>query len=275
MHSPLSFGRAIRSVPAKWYLWLARGSTRRGEVSGSKVHSGNQVCANVCKLTDTAGGATLPGLNGSWRLFPRGIEKMLNAHLSIRLSSLCLGGLLLSAHVGWAEPNAGDATTSSKSAVSSQNKEVAKKEEARHPAGTIPDAKNQPILTKNAVTIAGQRVSYVAETGMLPLLKSDGTVRASIFYVAYMKAGREPHGTTAGDVLLQRRSGVGLRVAASRRAGAEASEIERNRRGAARPVRAGGQRVFHPARYRSGVHRSGGHRLQSAGRRGQGRAVFR
>jgi carboxypeptidase C (cathepsin A) len=35
--------------------------------------------------------------------------------------------------------------------------------------------------------IAGQRVSYVAETGMLPLLKSDGAVRASIFYVAYMK----------------------------------------------------------------------------------------
>ena len=114
---------------------------------------------------------------------------MHNAHLSIRLSSLCIGGLLLSAHVGWAEPNAGDATTSSKSAVSSPNKQVTKKEEAGHPAGTIPDAKSRPILTKNAVTITGQRVSYVAETGMLPLLKSDGTVRASIFYVAYIRQG--------------------------------------------------------------------------------------
>ena len=65
----------------------------------------------------------------------------------------------------------------------------AKKEEAKHPAGTIPDATHKPVLTKNAVTIAGQRVDYVAETGMLPLLNPDGTARASIFYVAYMKQG--------------------------------------------------------------------------------------
>ncbi len=39
------------------------------------------------------------------------------------------------------------------------------------------------------MTIAGQAVTYVAETGMLPLLKPDGTSRASIFYVAYMRQG--------------------------------------------------------------------------------------
>jgi carboxypeptidase C (cathepsin A) len=114
---------------------------------------------------------------------------MLDMHISIRLSSLCLGVLLLSPKMGWAEPNAGDAPTASKSDASGQSKEVAKKEEVKHLAATIPDAKDKPILTSHTVTLTGQPVSYVAETGMLPLLKSDGTVRASIFYVAYMKQG--------------------------------------------------------------------------------------
>ncbi len=60
---------------------------------------------------------------------------------------------------------------------------------AKVEAGTIPDATHKPILTTNTVTIAGQRVTYVAETGMLPLLKPDGTSRASVFYVAYTRAG--------------------------------------------------------------------------------------
>jgi len=46
------------------------------------------------------------------------------------------------------------------------------------------------VLTTNTVTIAGQRVTYVAETGMLPLLKPDGASRASVFYVAYTRAGQ-------------------------------------------------------------------------------------
>ena len=54
-------------------------------------------------------------------------------------------------------------------------------------AGTIPDATHKPVLTTNTVTIAGQHVTYVAETGMLPLLKPDGTSRASVFYVAYTR----------------------------------------------------------------------------------------
>jgi hypothetical protein len=43
------------------------------------------------------------------------------------------------------------------------------------------------VRTTNTVTIAGERVTYVAETGMLPLLKKDGTSRASVFYVAYTR----------------------------------------------------------------------------------------
>jgi len=109
--------------------------------------------------------------------------------VAIHLSSVCLAGLLFSTPTVWAQPNADDAATSSKSNAGGEKKEAAKKKDAAHPAGTIPDAKDKPILTLNTVTIAAQRVTYVAETGMLPLLKPDGTLRASIFYVAYTKQG--------------------------------------------------------------------------------------
>jgi carboxypeptidase C (cathepsin A) len=51
----------------------------------------------------------------------------------------------------------------------------------------IPDATHKPVLITNTVTIAGERVTYTAETGMLPVLKADGTSRASVFYVAYTR----------------------------------------------------------------------------------------
>ncbi|HEX7571414.1 MAG TPA: peptidase S10 [Verrucomicrobiae bacterium] len=53
--------------------------------------------------------------------------------------------------------------------------------------GKIPDASHAPVRVTNTVSIAGERVTYVAETGMLPLLKPDGTSRASVFYVAYTR----------------------------------------------------------------------------------------
>ncbi len=67
--------------------------------------------------------------------------------------------------------------------------EAKPKEEAKHPIATIPDAATQPVMVTNTVTIAGERVTYAAETGMLPLLKSDGASRASVFYVAYTRIG--------------------------------------------------------------------------------------
>jgi len=51
----------------------------------------------------------------------------------------------------------------------------------------IPDAAQAPVRVTNTVTIAGEKVKYVAETGMLPLLKPDGTARASVFYIAYTR----------------------------------------------------------------------------------------
>jgi carboxypeptidase C (cathepsin A) len=51
----------------------------------------------------------------------------------------------------------------------------------------IPDAAHAPVRVTNTVVIAGERVTYQAETGMLPLLKPDGAARASVFYVAYTR----------------------------------------------------------------------------------------
>jgi carboxypeptidase C (cathepsin A) len=58
---------------------------------------------------------------------------------------------------------------------------------AKNDAATIPDATHKLVFTTNTVTIAGERVKYVAETGMLPILKPDGTTRASVFYIAYTR----------------------------------------------------------------------------------------
>ena len=60
--------------------------------------------------------------------------------------------------------------------------------------GKIPDASHAPVRVTNTVSIAGERVTYVAETGMLPLLKPDGTSRASVFYVAYTRVEEKAEG---------------------------------------------------------------------------------
>ena len=118
----------------------------------------------------------------------------------------------------------------------------AKKEEAKPLAGTIPDATHKPVVTNRQRDDRRSARELRAETGMLPLLKSDGTLRASIFYVAYTKqGGRMP---AAGDVLLQRRAGGGLGVAAPGRAGAAPRAIERKGPRPARAAGPGGQPVL-------------------------------
>jgi carboxypeptidase C (cathepsin A) len=62
-------------------------------------------------------------------------------------------------------------------------------------AAMIPDATHKPVFTTNTVTISGQRVTYVAEAGMLPVLTSTGTVRASVFYIAYTRTGETDKST--------------------------------------------------------------------------------
>ena len=58
-----------------------------------------------------------------------------------------------------------------------------KKEE--HPGAQIPDASNKPVITQHTVSVNGKPLAYEAETGMIPLLKEDGSIKASVFYVAY------------------------------------------------------------------------------------------
>ena len=58
----------------------------------------------------------------------------------------------------------------------------------------IPDASSAPVRVTNAVVIGGTRVSYAAETGMLPVLKADGTSRANIFYTAYTRLDKPENG---------------------------------------------------------------------------------
>ena len=65
---------------------------------------------------------------------------------------------------------------------------------AKNEVAVIPDATHQPVLVTNTVVIAGESVTYTAETGMLPVLKPDGTSRASIFYVAYTRQEKAESG---------------------------------------------------------------------------------
>ena len=67
-------------------------------------------------------------------------------------------------------------------------KDETKKEDAKL-APTLPDATRKAVIVTNTVTIAGQPITYTVETGMLPLLKTDGAPRASVFYIAYTKMG--------------------------------------------------------------------------------------
>jgi carboxypeptidase C (cathepsin A) len=43
------------------------------------------------------------------------------------------------------------------------------------------------VVITNTVSIGGRRITYAAETGMLPLLKQNGEPQASVFYVAYKR----------------------------------------------------------------------------------------
>ena len=59
--------------------------------------------------------------------------------------------------------------------------------DAKREVATIPGAGSKPTVITNTVSIAGRKITYAAETGMLPLLKKDGEPRASVFYIAYTR----------------------------------------------------------------------------------------
>jgi carboxypeptidase C (cathepsin A) len=96
--------------------------------------------------------------------------------------TLCFFLMMLTAHI-----RAADVTAANPPATNAPSAE-------KGVAGKIPDATHQPVFTTNTVTIAGERVTYVAETGMLPILKPDGSSRASVFYVAYTRIEKAESG---------------------------------------------------------------------------------
>ncbi|MGH8023275.1 MAG: S10 family peptidase, partial [Limisphaerales bacterium] len=84
------------------------------------------------------------------------------------------------------------AVASPKAARSGENTNAAP---AKNIPVAIPQATNAPVLTTNTVTIAGEQVTYRAETGMLPDLEKDGTSGGAIFYVAYTRLGNSDRAT--------------------------------------------------------------------------------
>jgi carboxypeptidase C (cathepsin A) len=86
---------------------------------------------------------------------------------------------------GWA--TAGLAEEPAKPGDKTEAKVAAKSEAGK--AARVPDAADKPVVTVHSIEAGGKRISYAAETGMLPLLKDDGTAKASMFYVAYTLEG--------------------------------------------------------------------------------------
>ena len=70
-----------------------------------------------------------------------------------------------------------------------QKQKVSKAKDGHTQSATVPDAADEPVVTRHSITVGKTELSYSAETGMLPLLKDDGTTKASMFYVAYTLDG--------------------------------------------------------------------------------------
>ena len=99
------------------------------------------------------------------------------------------------------------------SALADEKEEAAKKAEPekkeegkvaeKKPEDGSKDGKSKeekPKESKGSVTIAGQEVKYVAKTGLLPLLKEDGSgERAKVFYVYYQALGADGKPLAATD----------------------------------------------------------------------------
>src|SRR6186713_2262835 len=83
-------------------------------------------------------------------------------------------------------PGGGPPDTNAPAGRKEDAKDAKSKDDHKFSAA-LPDASSKPVFTTNTVTIAGEAVIYTVETGMLPLLKTDGGARASVFYIAYTR----------------------------------------------------------------------------------------
>jgi carboxypeptidase C (cathepsin A) len=76
-----------------------------------------------------------------------------------------------------------------------QEKDAEKKDEAKEEGEKKKDEEEEKkdeekiSETSGSITVAGEKVAYLAKAGTLKLKKEDGTPRASVFYVAYEREG--------------------------------------------------------------------------------------
>ena len=59
------------------------------------------------------------------------------------------------------------------------------------PKPTPEDAPKEPVTREGSVTIDGRKVDYTVTSALLQLKKADGTPRASVFHVSYLKKGAD------------------------------------------------------------------------------------
>ena len=126
---------------------------------------------------------------------------------------------------------------------------------AKNDAATIPDATHKPVFTTNTVTIAGQRVKYVAETGMLPILKEDGTTQR-VRFLRRLHAHSARRTSPRGPVTFCFNGGPGSSSVWLHLGALGPRRVKMNPDGTLPPppFGLGGQRLFHSGQQRSGFH---------------------
>ena len=136
-----------------------------------------------------------------------------------------------------------------------------------------------PVVSTGAVTLAhGRRLDYEVNAAFMPLTTGGvdaqrGEPQAAVFTVAYTV--RDVGVAAAGVLRLQRRPGLGVDLAASRRTGPQARGGARRRHDACGAVCGAGQPAHLARALRPGVRRPAAHRLLGGGeRRGAQEAVL-
>ena len=100
-----------------------------------------------------------------------------------------------------------------------------------------------PVVTHHELRAGGRVLKYTATTGLMPLKERGGRPRgAHLLRRVHARPRRRARREAAAHVLVQRRPGLVVGLAAPRRPRAEAREDEGRRHDAGAPVRARGQR---------------------------------
>ena len=86
-------------------------------------------------------------------------------------------------------------------------------EEQKEAPKETPIPPEKPVATHHELTLDGKSLKYTATAGNLLIRDEEDKPYGSMFYVAYTLDGADA-GTRAGELSLQRRSGIGNLVAA-------------------------------------------------------------